>query len=305
MSTSTATRSGSEAGRLSIRPGKFEFGAVSAHWISDKPELSQMMNGASLVMPFLEPFLISSIQAARPQITDATLDAEAAGFCGQELQHSRTHRRFNATLVMRGYTGIARLEARMRAEYGKLQQKSLADRLAYTAGFEAMTLGITKWIVSERQSLFAKADPAMASFILWHMVEETEHKCVAFDVYQAVAPGYLRRAWGVLAGSLHVIRLTRAGYEILLQHDGLWGRPLSRLKVWRQVLVFARHALPFLIRAALPGHNPRHETDLDWVRQWIEGYDRMVSTSGEPAAMPVIDPTAPGMPTPFAAAQAA
>ena len=64
---------------LVVRPGRFAFGeATPAHWIADKPELSQMINGASLVMPFLEPFLIASIQAARGQIADPALDADAA-----------------------------------------------------------------------------------------------------------------------------------------------------------------------------------------------------------------------------------
>jgi predicted metal-dependent hydrolase len=291
---------------LVVRPGRFAFGEdTPAQWIADKPELAQMINGASLVMPFLEPFLIASIQAARGQITDPALDADAAGFCGQELQHLRTHRRFNATLTARGYVRIADLEARMRADYAQLQTRPLAQRLAYTAGFEAMTMGVTKWIVSQRQMLFARADPAMASFILWHMVEETEHKCVAFDVYQAVTPGFARRAWGVLAGSLHVIRLTHAGYRILLEHDGLWHRPKSRLKVWGHALRFMLHTLPFLLRAMLPGHDPRHEADLPWVREWIAGYDALVARSGEPPAMPVIDPAAPGMPPPFAAQLAA
>lgn len=291
---------------LVVRPGRFAFGEdTPAQWIADKPELAQMINGASLVMPFLEPFLIASIQAARGQITDPALDADAAGFCGQELQHLRTHRRFNATLTARGYVRIADLEARMRADYAQLQTRPLAQRLAYTAGFEAMTMGVTKWVVSQRQMLFARADPAMASFILWHMVEETEHKCVAFDVYQAVAPGFARRAWGVLAGSLHVIRLTRAGYQILLEHDGLWRHPASRLKVWGHALRFMWHTLPFLARAMLPGHDPRHETDLPWVREWIAGYDALVARTGEPVAMPVIDPAAPGMPPPFAARLAA
>ncbi|WP_298284357.1 metal-dependent hydrolase, partial [Novosphingobium sp.] len=79
---------------LVVRPGRFVLDAdTPAHWIADKPELAQMINGASLVMPFLEPFLIASIQAARGQITDPALDADAAGFCGQELQHLRAHRR--------------------------------------------------------------------------------------------------------------------------------------------------------------------------------------------------------------------
>lgn len=291
---------------LQIRPGRFAFGeATPAHWIAGKPELSQMINGASLVMPFLEPFLIASIQAARGQITDPGIDADAVGFCGQELQHLRAHRRFNTALTGKGYSRIAKLETRMRADYAKLQMRPLAERLAYTAGFEAMTMGITKWVIGHRETLFAKADPAMASFILWHLVEETEHKCAAFDVYQAATPGFARRAWGVIQGSFHVIRLTRAGYALLLEHDGLWRKPSSRLKVWGHALQFMAQAMPFLVRAMLPGHDPRRETDPAWVREWIAGYEAMVARDGEPQVMPMIDPSSPGMPTPFAALQAA
>jgi len=32
----------------------------------------------------------------------------------------------------------------------------------------------------------------------WHAIEETEHKAVAFDVYQAVGGGYFRRVFNML-----------------------------------------------------------------------------------------------------------
>ena len=37
-------------------------------------------------------------------------------------------------------------------------------------------------------------EPHHAKLWLWHAVEETEHKAVAFDVYLAVGGGYVRRA---------------------------------------------------------------------------------------------------------------
>jgi predicted metal-dependent hydrolase len=45
---------------------------------------------------------------------------------------------------------------------------------------------------------------------------------VAHDVYQAVSPGYWRRAFGVLHGSLDVIRWSRRCYRALLMADGDW-----------------------------------------------------------------------------------
>jgi predicted metal-dependent hydrolase len=36
--------------------------------------------------------------------------------------------------------------------------------------------------------------PSVRPLWLWHALEESEHKAVAFDVYKAVGGGYLRRA---------------------------------------------------------------------------------------------------------------
>ena len=175
---------------ITVRPGAFEFAAdTPAHWIPRQPEFAQMVNGASFVMPHLEPFLVATLGEAMQQIDDPEIRREARDFCLQETQHYRTHRRFNDRLLAQGYDRLAEVEAEMAAAYRRLAKRPLGERLAYSAGFEAMTLGVTRWLVSNRTELFAGADRSAVSFILWHMVEETEHKLVAHDVYQAVTPG--------------------------------------------------------------------------------------------------------------------
>src|SRR5690606_13681777 len=124
---------------------------------------------------------------AMGKLEDPAIREEAAAFIGQEGQHFQTHRRFNEGLKRKGYERLAEVEARMEASYAWLERRSLRTRLAYSAGFEAMTMGVTKWLVTKRFRLFAGADPHATSFLLWHMVEEVEHKLVAFDVYQAVS----------------------------------------------------------------------------------------------------------------------
>lgn len=37
-----------------------------------------------------------------------------------------------------------------------------------------VTMGVTEWLINERETLFGGADPVVASLVLWHMVEETE-----------------------------------------------------------------------------------------------------------------------------------
>ena len=57
------------------------------------------------------------------------------------------------------------------------------------------------------------------------------------------------------------------------------------------------HVGPFLLRALLPWHDSRNETDPQWMQEWIEGYARMPQDQ----PLPLIDTHHPDMPVPFEA----
>lgn len=282
-----------------VRRPPFEFPEdIQPQWIPGNPEFAHMANGASVVMPYLEPFLIRSLREGLGHVRDPQLLAQGAAFIGQEGQHFRAHRRFNDLLKSKGYPELAEIEARMERHYAALGKRSLRTRLAYTAGFESMTLGLTQWLVNHRVELFANADTRVASLVLWHMVEETEHKCVAYDVYQAVYGAYLPRALGVFHGALDVMRYSVCAYRAMLRKDGLWFQWRSRLRLARQLLRFIRNTGPYLLRAALPGHDPRTEVDPQWVQDWIAGHAR----APDDAPAPLLDTHHPQIPVPFPAA---
>lgn len=244
-------------------------------WNPAMPEWSHMANGASLAMPYLEPFLIKNIREALPLITDPELLEDARAFIGQEAQHFTNHRRYNEMLKRGGYPELAEVEASMTESYQRLSKRSLNWRLAYTAGFETMTMGLTEWLINDRRKLFGGADPVVSSLILWHMVEETEHKSVAFDVFQAVSGSWLLRAMGLFYASLHVGFLSRRGYLVMLKRDGRWARLSSRLALWRLVGSFFAKVSPAMLRSLQPGHHPDHSHDPVWVAQWRQAYSRI------------------------------
>lgn len=267
-------------------------------WHPTEPEFAAMANGASLTMPYLEPFLIRTMREAVEKLEDSEVREQGRGFNMQEQFHYQTHRLFNDLLKARRYPELEKIEDEMKAAYKKLSKRSLRTRLAYTAGFESMTLGITKWLIEKRVKLFAGADSRVASFMLWHMVEETEHKCVAFDVYVSLyghgLGNYLARALGVFHGSLDVMRFSMRGYKAILRHDGLWSNLRSRGRLAARLADFVRHAAPFLLRSTLPGHNPRQESDPQWVLDWLAGHAKHGSN-----VIPLIDTHDPMMPVPY------
>lgn len=277
---------------------------LNPQWKPGDPEFTAMVNGASLVMPYLEPFLIRTMREALPQVTDPAVAESGRAFNTQEQHHYQAHRRFNELLKRSRYPELAQIEADMTASYARLAKRSLRTRMAYTAGFEAMTLGVTRWLVDYRQPLFGGADSRVASFILWHFVEESEHKCVAHDVFHALYGGglvnYLVRAAGVLHGSLDVMWYSMRGYRAILKKEGLWYRLSSRLRLARRLGSFVRHVSPYLLRAMLPGHDPRQEANPRWVDDWIAGHATAAQDD-----VPLLDTLHPDMPVPFSPAPAA
>ena len=194
---------------------------IHPHWMPTRPEMSQIWNGFSLTMPFLEPYLIRTMREGMKKIDDPQVLADP---------------------------DLARIEDDMRDYYAKLSKKSLTRKMAYSAGFESMTLGAARFIIGERKSLFAGADTRVASFWMWHMVEETEHKTCAYDAYQAACGGYWSRAYGVFHGTWGVLwpglrAAARRALEQLAQQVALRARdrfvPALREPVHSQV----RHAV--------------------------------------------------------------
>lgn len=194
----------------------------------------------------------------------------------------------------KGYPELARFEEEMAADFEELRKRSLQRRMAYTAGFETMTLSFTRWLVKDRVHLFQGADTRVASFILWHMVEETEHKRVAHKIYQLACPGYWPRVRGVLQAGLHVIHYTRKTYHLMLKKDGLWARPASRWTTFKLAMQFCWNVIPPMLATLVPGHDPARQRDPDWVERWIDNYKE----STDPNWIPLIDTASSDIPPP-------
>ena len=278
-----------------VRQFNFDFpDDLDPIWAPGHVVRSHLFNGLSLTMPYLEPFLVKTMRELSEQITDPQLLEDLRGFNGQEACHYKCHRRLNELLKANGYPELADVEARLQKSYARLSQKSLRTRLAYSAGFECMTNGFTNWFINKRTQLFAHTNPHVASFWLMHMIEETEHKTVAFDAYMAHSGQYLPRAIGVFHGSFHVLGYGLIGMATALKKDGdLWsGKRLA--EITREMVSMTRNVAPYMLRALLPWHNPRRDEDPRWMQDWIAGH----ATLAPEALIPLVDTNHPDMPVP-------
>jgi len=273
---SGASQAEHTAAELLVRKMPFQFpDDIDPQWSKSRPEWSHMVNGASLAMPYLEPYLIRTMRNTLEKIESPKLKKEVKLYMGQEGQHYQQHRKFNDMLIEKAYPRLRNIEAQMKEEFANFESnRPLKFNLAYACGFETMALCVGHWLVCDRDHLFSGSDTRVASLILWHFVEEIEHKSVAFDAYQAVYGSYFYRIYGTLFATLHVMKFSRKAYRLMLRKDGLWGNLSSRWKLVKMILRFLSNMIPPLALACLPGHHPAKVKDPQWCRDWISAYQQ-------------------------------
>lgn len=158
----------------------------------------------SAVFPDGEDFFVRSVRHFRDQITDPVLKRQVAGFIGQESVHGREHRALNARFQALGYNP-RRLERITRTTLGiRSRVASPMSNLAATAALEHFTATLAEQLMSNPEMRAEFGDDDVRNVFLWHALEESEHKSVAFDVYRAVGGSERLRVW--------TMRVTRFGF---------------------------------------------------------------------------------------------
>jgi uncharacterized protein len=175
------------------------------HWfagVSGKPDAfrTQYLNALSMSFPAGEQFFIDSVRALEDRLTDSPehlrLKNLLNDFAAQEATHRHVHGLFNAQLEKQGLSNDWELRIKVRnVRYAHLNP---LHHLAITVAYEHYT-SVMSSMMLRYAPLTEGMSPVMRSLWRWHALEESEHKAVAFDLYQALS-GHVgwRRRWFVL-----------------------------------------------------------------------------------------------------------
>jgi predicted metal-dependent hydrolase len=182
-------------------------GSLDKHYVDGDLVMSHVVAVLSATFPPGEDFFVRSVRHFSDEITDPELKRQVAGFIGQEVTHGREHRELNRRLQEMGYP------TRRVARYVKWSlldaEKRLPPRmrLAYTAALEHYTATIAEALLRDPAAQALLGDTEVRSVLLWHALEESEHKAVAFDVYRAVGGTERMRRWGFRIMSVGLLGL--------------------------------------------------------------------------------------------------
>jgi predicted metal-dependent hydrolase len=260
-------------------------------WLDDVPKhfardgdivMSHVLTVLSSVFPDGEDYFVRSVEAVRDRIEDPRLREDVEGFIGQESMHGREHRALNERLGELGHPtraigayvrGLTTFRERLQSERGNL---------AVTAGLEHYTATLAETLLTDPQARADVGHDGVRHLLLWHALEEAEHKAVAFDVYQHVGGTERMRVATMWVIHLSFVLETTIWTVISLAMDPAARRhPLRVLRSLRR-LRRSPFTSPRLLRQLLQ-YNRRgfHPNDRDTTQLVAEWRSRLFGSEGD------------------------
>ena len=182
-------------------------GGLDKHYVDGDLVMSHVVAVLSATFPPGEDFFVRAVRNFSDEITDPELKKQVAGFIGQEVTHGREHRELNRRLQEMGYPThrVARFVKAALADADKRLPAKM--RLSYTAALEHYTATIAEALLTKPEAQRLLGETEVRSILLWHALEESEHKAVAFDAYRAVGGTERMRIWGFRLMTLGLLGL--------------------------------------------------------------------------------------------------
>lgn len=248
---------------------------MAQDWMAGNAFITQFFSAFTAQFPEGERFLVHSVRLFRDQLpASSQVRQDAAGFIGQEAHHANAHEDFNSYLEERGVP--AKAIDKQTAWALKLLKAALSDsqQLALTAGLEHFTSLFGDLVLSHPE-IIDGSDPAVQPLILWHAWEETEHKAVAFDVYQTVAGQYSERIAMFLLGTVLLGVFTAVAQARITAKDPRSLKPKSLLTGLNWMFGFGenkghlRRAIPYWADYLRRDFHPWQHDNRDLLEAWL------------------------------------
>ncbi len=229
-------------------------------WNVSDPTFSAATNALSFLFLGIEKLITITVNEAMPLIKDPSVYEEAEAFVRQEGQHSMAHRQ-HAKALIRSHPALDATLDEVIGEYGRLATTTpLEYRLAYIADMEATFTPAFKLILDNADTLFAPGDDRVASLLLWHFVEEIEHRSSALIIFDSVVgnPWYrMRLAPAVFGHATSVVVKAAEGFN---KHVPLEDRRVDAMSMfgqyWKVALVQRFPSLQNLLAVDIPDNGP-------------------------------------------------
>lgn len=228
-------------------------------FIPGQPIMTSILIGISMFFPPGERFMIAAARAVQDQVADPQLRADIDAFVRQEGQHAAEHGRANRFLAESAGLNADSVVREITGLWNALESRCTPrQRAAITAATEHFTAIISEVLLSDLDFVNEVPDSKAKQMLLWHAIEECEHKAVVFDAYQEMGGSEFERIVIMalytvpvfLAAWCPIFRIIAAQHE--LTNVRAWWGGLRTLWGWTPAL------LSRYLRYYRPGFHPNH-----------------------------------------------
>lgn len=305
---------------LVIRKIPWEFDAtVPFLWQPANPSFGMFCNAFTFIAVPFERYIVNAVRMAQDRLSeDPLIASEADAFLRQEAQHAAAHRKHMLALVER-YPELERCYEHANEAYDKLiEEQPIEFHAAYIANLEATFTPLFKVILDNRDSLFGGGDPRVASLMMWHFVEEIEHRSSGLMLCRHINPNPWYRVKHIRPTFGHVGKMTASIARTFDEFVPFDDRGVSAVELMSNAPLTSElkyrvpggrrrrarhggpsgmfHAVPTsqltkmvwrLVLSQTPNHDPADQPLPDWAETWMREYDRgtdMTSFAGGPSS---------------------
>ena len=207
-----------------VRHMNFNFKQAQQPLFRDNPWGEYWLATLSAMFPAGERFFVHSVRGLQHQTKNEDLQKDIAAFIGQEAMHAKEHELLNQLIQSSGLdtqtvsANVEWLMAVLKKYFTPIQQ------LAITSAAEHFTAIIARQIM-QRTDLQERlsVNESLKNIWLWHAVEESEHKNVAFDLYQEVSGNPLVRLLVMPFVTLYMASVMTMGtFYLGAKHMPVW-----------------------------------------------------------------------------------
>lgn len=220
---------------IPIRHMKFDFdpAKLDHRFYMDVELASAYFASLSIFLTRGEDLVIDTARYHRDFITDPLLKQRVTSLIGQEAIHSKMHEELNEAYLIRDLpVKLFRTWAGWAFEYG-FERLPQPMKLSLMAGIEHFTAVLAEYMMNHEEIFFRSQDEKQRAIWMWHMLEESEHKDIAFDVFQELSNNYLLRIAGFFPALITILVLISAASFLVPFYRN--PKNLISLRYWSEI----------------------------------------------------------------------
>jgi predicted metal-dependent hydrolase len=213
----------------------YSAGTLARHYVQGDLVMSHAVAVLSALFPPGEDYFVRSVRYYAGEVTDPELKQQVAGFIGQEVTHGREHRELNRRLQEMGFP-THRVSRWAKGSLARLERIAPPIAcLAHTAALEHYTAVVAETLLTKPEAQELLGDSEVRNILLWHALEESEHKAVAFDVFRSFGGTERRRKAGFALASLGLLSTVIVGtaLSMFLTDRSAWNPVRLIRSLWR------------------------------------------------------------------------